>query len=887
MSLSPGQEIGPYKILERAGAGGMGEVYKAHDTRLDRTVAIKVLPALYQNNSDLQARFEREAKAISRLNHPNICTLYDVGHENGAAYLVLEYLEGETLSKVLERGPLPAEEAIKYGIQIADALERAHKQGLVHRDLKPANIILTKDGAKLLDFGLAKLQIHDGVVEGMSGATQASPLTGQGTILGTIQYMSPEQLDGKDVDQRSDVFAFGAVLYEMVTGQRAFQGSSQASVIAAIIKEKPRAIADLQPLSPPMLERAILQCLEKDPDQRWHSAGDLKRTLQWVQEGGSQVGIPIPVSVRRKKQLGLSWLVAAVALVAAVVLAYLYFSVPTTAPQVTRYSISGPAELKLINWPRVSPDGSMIAFLATDSLDVNRIWIKPTNALEAYPLAGTEGVGRPFWSPDSKYLAFIDGRQLKKIPAQGGPAVLISETPDGADGCWGSKGTIIFDGDRNDSIRQVSASGGTPVAATKLDRSRGDRYHAWPWFLPDGEHFLFIAHGDSTAGGGQEDLLRVASLDGSIDKPLFKVASRVEYSSAGYIIHARDGILFARRFDPDKLEVSGESIPIAQDISIPNGDRADFSISNNGVLSYMVGGVGGLSHFVWYDRSGRELEVEGDPGVYEDLSLSPDGKRLAYSVTDSRSSTSDIWIRDLERKVASRLTFDPANEIWPIWSTDGSRIAYASDATGDYDIMERQANGLGEPRIIHQASGSNEGPSQYELDGNNLIGVRYAETASIYRFNLTDTSEHSAVIATPHNDTRGQISPDGRFIAYLSNETESSEVYVRELSASGGKWQVSPDNGFSPKWRADGKELIYYTSNGDYYAVPVGAGDGYFRAGVPQKLFNKSYRGGGIVQYRYDMTPDAQKFIVNVPVTAGVISKIVVVANWAEELEKD
>jgi len=886
MSFSQGQTIGPYKILERAGVGGMGEVFKANDTRLDRTVAIKVLPALYQHNQDLQARFEREARAISQLNHPNICTLYDVGYEEGKAYLVLEYLEGDTLSQLLEKGPLETDAAVRYAIEIADALERAHKQGLVHRDLKPGNIIITKDGAKLLDFGLAKLQIQDGVVEGMSGATQAAPLTGQGTILGTIQYMSPEQLDGKEVDQRSDIFSFGAVLYEMVTGNRAFQGASQASVIAAIMKEQPRAVSEIQPLSPPMLERAIKQCLAKDPDQRWQSAGDLKRTLQWIREGGSQAGIPAPVSTKRRRQLRLSWIVAAVAICVAAVLGYLQLTATSPTPQVHQFAITEPQNAQFLSWPQISPDGKLLAFMASDSSGATHIWIRPLNSLQAYPLPGTENVHRPFWSPDSRYLAFSDNGQIKKIPAQGGPAVLVGQAPGAADGSWGSSGIILFDGAQSDSIRQIPASGGAATSATTIDHEHGDLYHAWPSFLPDGNHFLYLAVGDTNAVNGLNSMLHVGSLDGSVDKALFAVQSRVQYSNAGYILHTRDGILFARKFDAKKLEVSGESVPIAQDVFTPSEDRPYFSVSANGILSYVNQGAEGNSKLVWFDRSGRKLGEVGEPADYRDLSLSPDGTKLAYTLVDQRTATRDIWVRDLERNVASRLTFGSTDEIWPIWSRDGTWIAYAANPGGFYAIYERQANGLGDARLIYSDSHANAGPSQFSADDTYLIGTRFKGNGDIYQFSLTDTSDYHTLIATPHHEARAQVSPDGKYIAYISDESGPINVYVRSLSAAGGKWQVSPSGGYAPKWRADGKELVYYTKEGDIYSVSVDLTGGEFKAGVPERLFHQPYRPGGIIQYRYDMTADAQKFLINSSSTNETGRAIVMVMNWPEELKE-
>ena len=886
MSLSPGQQIGPYKIIERAGAGGMGEVFKAHDTRLDRMVAIKVLPAILADNAALRSRFEREAKAISSLNHPNICTLHDIGREKGIDYLVMEYLEGQTLTDKLKTGPLGQVELLRYGIEISDALEHAHKQGLVHRDLKPQNIIITKNGAKLLDFGLAKLQISDGVIEGMSGITRSTPLTGEGTIIGTIQYMSPEQLEGKEVDHRSDIFAFGAVLYEMATGQRAFQASSQASLIAAILTKEPRPLNELQPLTPPMLERAIKQCLAKDPDQRWQSAGDLKRTLQWVNEGGSQIGLPAPVAAQRKRHLRLSWIVATVATIALAILAFVHFAQTKPEIQTTKFALPVPSGMLSINWPRLSPDGTMLAFLGRDSASVLRIYVRPLNALAANPLAGTENANRPFWSADSKFLAFFAGSQLKKISAQGGPTQLICEVPGGADGTWGASGMILFDGANYDSIRKVSSAGGTVVSATHIRRDLGETYHAWPCFLPDGEHFLYLACGDSLSRVRQGQALRVASLDGKLDKEIGRVFSRVEISPDGHLIHCRDGVLYVTGFDFGKLELTGEAVPIAENISMQL-ERADFSVSAAGQLALRTGTFGTANRrLVWFDRTGKETGSEGELADFEDVAISPDGSRLAYGLGDVRSQKSDIWIRDLRRGVSSRLTFEEEDEIWPVWSPDGSRILYAQNLGGTWEICERQSNGVGEPRLMYSIHSVNCGPSCWASDGKSYVIVAQEGALDIRMVDYADSTQVTALVKTPAFEAAGVLSPNRRYLAYSSDETGRSEVFVRDLGPAGGKWQISADNGSTAKWRADGKELIYVTRGFDFMSVVVNTTGEHFEAGRPEKLFNQRLANTALSQFRWDMTADAQRFLINTPKTGEAVGEFVVVLNWAEELKK-
>ncbi len=885
MSLTPGQKIGPYNILERAGAGGMGEVFRAHDSRLDRIVAIKVLPAIYADNPALRQRFEREAKAISSLNHPHICTLFDIGRENGTDYLVLEYLEGQTLSDKLKNGALNQDELLRYSIQIADALEQAHRQGLVHRDLKPQNVIITRNGAKLLDFGLAKLQVHDGVVEGVSGITRSTPLTGEGTIIGTIQYMSPEQLEGKETDNRSDIFAFGTLLYEMATGQRAFQASSQASLIASILTKEPRPLSELMPLTPPMLERAIKQCLAKDPDQRWQSCGDLKRTLQWIAEGGSQFGIPAPVAAQRKRQLHASWIVASVTSLAAIVLAWLWFSQPKPEVRVTKFQISPASDIVSVFWPMISPDGMMLAYRGRDTSSVTSLYVRPINSLQAVALPGTSGAGRHFWSPDSKFLAFFEGNQLKKVSAQGGPVQLIGEANGGSDGTWGAAGIILFDGGQGDSLQKIPAAGGKPTTATRLRHDLGDSFHAWPWFLPDGEHFLYYAS-DSLTVQRQGYRLVVATLDGSLEKELGRVNGRVVYAPEGYILHARDGVLYARPFDLDRLEVTGEDVPIAENVG-GNAGELHFNTSDNGLLTYRLG-AGSTSDrkLVWIARDGKPLGQEGELGAYQDVALSPDGNRLAYGLVDERAQTGDIWVRDLRRGVSSRLTFEGQSEVWPIWSPDGTRIIYASDQSGRFEIWERLANGIGEPRFLYGNAAGNTGPSGWNSDATALLVSVAPPNWDIAKITYGDSASANILIKTPKAEMNGVLSPNGRYIAYASNETGQVEIFVRDLGPAGGKWQVTSDFGRIARWRSDGKELVYVNNAYEFKAVQVNTAGVEFEVGKPVRLFTQPYPVADIPQFRWDMTADAQKFIVCVAHSAQAVSHIVVVQNWAEELKR-
>ncbi len=876
MTLTTGSRLGPYEIASPIGAGGMGEVYKARDTRLERDVAIKILRPSESTSEEMKQRFEREAKAISQLSHPNICALYDVGSHEGTEYLVMEYLEGETLAGRLAKGPMELGQLIPVGIQIADALDRAHRQGIVHRDLKPGNVMLTKGGVKLLDFGLAKtLAPQSAQTQLTSLPTMASPqhLTQQGTILGTFQYMAPEQLEGGEADARSDIFALGAVLFEMATGRKAFEGKSQASLIGAILKENPPSVSSIAPMTPPALDRAIATCLAKDPENRFQTAHDVKLQLQWIAEGGSQAGLPAPVAQRRKSREKLAWALAAAAALAAAGFAFGFVRRAPAHPQVVRFEIPTPPELTTIDAPRISPDGKIIAFNATDSSGRSRIWVRALDALKARALDGTEGAGRPFWSPDSRFIGFVAAGKLQKIDVTGGPPQKICDAPGGSDGTWSTSGVILLDGTGPQPIRRVPASGGTAVDFVKQDASRKERTVAWPEFLPDGRHFLYMATGEKP----EDNVYRIGSLDSTGSKTLASAQTLVSYAPPGYLLFVRDRTLVAQPFDAKALKTTGEPTPLAEQIGTDSVGLARFSVSRNGTLVYRTGESG--NRFVWMDRSGKEGEAVGDPGDSRNPAFSPDGERLAYDLADSRRGKTDVWIRDLKRGVSSRFTFDTDGAFAPLWSPDGKRVVY----TVGNDLFEKASEGLGEEKPLLK-SDELKFACDWSRDGKYIAYSSQGKETAFDIWILPTFGDMKPVpfVKTPFAELRPVFSPDGRFLAYQSNESGRAEIYVQSFPGPGGKWQISTAGGIEPHWRGDGKELYYRAPDQKLMAVEIQAGS-TVTAGAPQPLFQGRF-DSSVAREHYIPTRDGKRFLVVAPLGREAMTPTTVVLNWHADL---
>jgi Tol biopolymer transport system component/predicted Ser/Thr protein kinase len=881
MSLKAGTPLGSYEILALIGTGGMGEVYKAKDTRLDRTVAIKVLPTHLADNPDLKQRFEREARAVSSLNHPHICTLHDIGEQDGTEFLVMEYIEGETLADRLRKGGLPLEQALRYAIEIADALDKAHRQGVVHRDLKPGNIMLTKSGAKLLDFGLAKLrQDVSAETPSLLSAlpTEEKPLTREGSIMGTFQYMAPEQLEGKDTDARTDIFAFGSVLYEMLTGRKAFEGTSQASLIAAIMEHEPVALSQLQTIVPPDLERLVHQCLEKDPEDRWYSAHDLRTELKWIAEGGAQADAMPTTKQARWNYERLAWAGATLLLLLALAAGY-FNRAPEPDAAVQRFSIPPPQGSYFRGEAGVlSPDGRFLAFVAADDEGYSQLWVRPLDTLVARPLPGTDEASSPFWSPNSRTIGFIAERQLKTIDLDSEQPRTLSAAPGLVIGAsWNKEGTILF-GTYASGIRRVSASGGEAVPLTEPDSAYPGHFHGWPYFLPDGNHFLYWAR--RTDGSG----IYVGSLRSAKSKLLLEGVAQAKYAPPGYILFQQRGTLMVQPFDTAALELIGDPIPLVSDVwhGLWFGAGA-YSVSGNGVLAYQTGGIS-KAELRWLDREGRGLGSVGEPEPYPQLALSPDERRVAVERVDPDLMTTDLWVLDLARGgVASRLTFDPLSDRDPVWSPDGTRIAFNSARRGTMDIYEKSLVEEEDAKLLLE-SPQRLVTEDWSSDGR-FIAYQFGSPSQgeIWLLSLCDERESFPFLQTPFNLDEPRFSPDGKWMAYVSDETGQFEVYVQSIETRGVKLRVSTEGGGQPRWRGDGKELFYLASDGSMMAVAMKEGQ-RLEPGHPARLFHTGISAGPDID-QYAVTADGQRFLILKPSRATDAAPVTIVLNWTAELK--
>jgi Tol biopolymer transport system component/predicted Ser/Thr protein kinase len=894
MTIQPGQHLGPYQIVSPIGAGGMGEVYKARDTRLDRTVAIKVLPAHLADQGEVRERFEREAKAIASLNHPHICTLYDTGRQEGTDFLVMEYLEGETLAARLLKGSLPLDQVLRYAIEIADALDKAHRKGITHRDLKPGNIMLTKDGTKLLDFGLAKLKEAAAPVESISQMPTVSHTpTAQGTLLGTMQYMAPEQVEGKndEVDARTDIFAFGAVVYEMATGKKAFEGKTNASVMSKIMQVDPPSISSLQPMTPPALDRIVTTCLAKEPDDRWQTAGDLCRELKWIAERGSQVAAVaaapasgIDAMTRRPILLGLG------ALLLAVITGVAAWNVkPTPAPTprpVTRATISLPQGQQLagLNFgPSValSPDGTQLAYVASEG-GAQRIYLRAMDSLESRPVAGTEGAINPFFSPDSQWIGFFAGGKLKKVSVGGGTPEDVAEVSVPRGASWSSLGLIAFAPTPVSVIQQVSNAGSTAKALTHL--GEGNVSDGWPDFLPGGKAMLF-AEGGSSVNANTAKIV-VQSVETGERRDLIPGGTYPRYASSGHLVYLSGNTLMVAPFDLQRLEVTGPAVPVGVEglQSFAFGGHAQYSISQTGSLVYVAGGAqSGQNRPVWVSRNGTEQPVAAPARNYSLPRLSPDGRRLAVSVGEQDTQ---IWLYDFSREALTRFTFVGGTNVNSAWTPDGKRIAFFSIAQGEQSMSWQMADGSGGLERL-SASKTNQVPRSWSPDGQLLAFMDVSPTTG-FDISVLRMSDRKAepFLRTPFNETVPAFSPDGHWLAYMSDESGRYEIYVQPYPGPGGKWQISTEGGTEPVWNPNGRELFYRSGN-KMMAVEV-ATQPNFTVGKPRVLFEGPYAPSPATFPNYDVSSDGQRFLMLKPTeqTEAGPTQINVVLNWFEELKR-
>jgi Tol biopolymer transport system component len=885
MAISPGKRLGPYEILNAIGAGGMGEVYRATDTRLDRIVAIKVLPAHLADKPELRDRFEREARTIASLNHPHICTLHDIGRQDGTDFLVMEYLEGDTLAQRLMKGPLPLEQVLQFAIEIADALDKAHRNGVTHRDLKPGNIMLTKSGTKLLDFGLAKLRQEASPATPFSEPpTLKDALTAQGAILGTLQYMAPEQIEGSEVDARTDIFAFGAVVYEMATGQKAFGGKSSASVMAKILETDPPPMSSLQPMTPPQLDSVVKTCLAKEPNERWQAASDLCRNLQWIAEGASQARIPAPVGDRRKGRERLLAAIAAIAVVAALAFGLLYFRGATQEVRVLKLSVLPPekAAFNPTSLPAVSPDGRSVAFAVTGNGQTG-LWVRDLDSLASRPLPGTDGAYDPFWSPDSRFIAFFAGGTLKKLDVAGGPALSLCDASVNArGGSWSKNDVIVFAPNINSSLFRVPAAGGSATPLTALDQGSGEVSHRFPWFLPDGRHLLYTALNREVA----KTAVYVGDVDSKTRYQLVATSSNAVYAPPGYLLFLRERTLMAQPFDAGKARTTGDPIPIAEQVDSVAGNisQAQFSSSQSGVLAYTSGGAGGNVQLAWFDRSGKLLGTVGTPGVMYWATISPDGNTVATDRLDPQTGFYDIWLHDLMRGTASRFTFNSPND-FPAWSPDGGHIAFTSNRDGGPSILyQKAATGAAQDEALDKAPHSKR-PDDWSRDGRYIIEETPNDPKTgqdIWVLPLFGDRKPFPYLQSVFNERNAKLSSNGQWLAYVSDETKRNEVYVQTFPTPGGKWQVSTNGGSFPVWSRDGKELFFIGADQKMMAVEV-KGGAKFEAGVPKPLFDARYGAGP--NGWFDVSKDG-RFLIPTPAEQAANVPMTVVVNWTAELKK-
>ena len=881
MSLAAGSRLGPYEVLAPLGAGGMGEVWRARDTRLSREVALKVLPEALALDRERLNRFEQEARAASALNHPNIVTIYEIGQADSVSYIAMELVQGRTLREVIVEGPVPPKRVLAFAAQIADALAKAHEAGIVHRDLKPDNLMVTREGfAKILDFGLAKLALPaSGEISAMP--TLAKPETHPGVVLGTVGYMSPEQASGRPVDFRSDQFSLGSILYEMATGRRAFSRGTTAESLVAVIREEPEPIASLVPQVPVSVRWVIERCLAKDPEERYASTRDLARDLTHLRDHLSELGLEAaPVILARR----LGWLGPALIagiLLAAALAVFAAFRVRRQPPvRPMRFAVPIPpgatyAPGEVSRGFAISPDGTRLVIEAV-SRGHRRLYLRPLDSEKAAELENTTGAEAPFWSPDGRFIAFFADGKLKKIPAAGGPPEELCAASFDIVGSWSRAGTILFSQMfPRLGIYRVSEKGGEAAPVTSGDPSRGEVSDIWPHFLPDGRRFLYV---DWVLGHEAREL-RVASLDSKESRVVTRLDSMAEYASPGYLLYVRDATLFAQPFDASSARLHGEPLLVAESVHYFYGPaHASFSVSQAGVLAYQAAAP--PSRLIWFDRAGKEIGPLGQPAVLNGFRISAEGGRVAAAIEDRRTGTSDVWVFEPQRGISTRLHSDPVDEGSPVWSHDGSKVLYRSDRLGVPDIYEIAVGVPGSERRLLEQPGVQQ-PEDISSDGRLLVYCNNiaATVPDIWILPLVGDPKPQPWLQTRFAKTSPRFSPDGRWIAYESDESGDPEVYVALTKGAGEKKRLSPAGGSRPRWRRDGKELYYVAPDGFVMAVPMAPGP-QLEAGLPVPLF----RSEGQIE-NYDVAPDGSRFLVSTPVEKVRESPLRVILNWQAALK--
>ncbi len=881
MALKEGTKLGRYEIRSLIGVGGMGEVYRASDPKIGRDVAIKVLPADFSADKDRVARFEQEAQAAGALNHPNIIAVYDVDTQDDVLYVVSELLEGEELRQRLDEGSIPLRKVTDYAQQIVSGLSAAHEKGIVHRDLKPENIFVTKDDrVKILDFGLAKLREKSGDIHGSEDATRKA-LTSPGVVMGTVGYMSPEQVRGQMTDHRSDIFSFGLILYEMITGKRAFQHETMAETMSAILKEEPPEMTESNPNISPALERIVRRCLEKKPERRFQSTADLGFALESLSAPTSSSGANMTTAVsaigpeieRSPWFIRTLAAVASLAIAGCVVLAVMYIRRPVPDLRPVSFVIPPSESGGNTRNPIISPDGRTIAFIT--SVDGKRhLYIRELGSPAEQRLNGTDDVQTPFWSPDSRTIAFFTNDKLKKVDISGGPAQVICNAPRGFTGAWSRDGVIVFGGAES-GIRRVSAAGGEASELLPLDESRKEGQHSSPRFLPNGRHFFYRS---ITSSPTDPPEIFIASVDGKERKPLFKNSFEVSYIATGYLLFARDTTLMAQPFDASSLQFTGDPVAVVENVG-------QFSVSDNGTLVHKPV-INGDRQLTWFDREGKEISKVGPPGRYSDVVLSPDGKRAATQRTVDGNS--DIWVIDLERGLPTRFTFNASAEDDPAWSSDGSQIIFTSRRDGEISKIYRKiASGAGNEELLSDSVRvSNTAGIDWSPDGKNILYAGPGEKTGddIWVLLLGGDAKPYPLLQSEFSESRGHFSPDGRFFAYVSNESGREEVYVQSFPPAGGKWQISNGGGSQPHWRRDGKELYYIAPDRKLMVVGVKPGEP-FVYGTATPLFQTDVLSFNAPN-RYDVTADGQRFLINSPIETGKEAPFTVILNWTSTLKK-